>query len=364
MGTYWGHVIPGAFFLVYGFWWTFTTNLNYFYDRGTSPRQAQSSRNAQKREHDLNKRSWLPLPWWPRIVIEPAIKVLLPLLGMLLELLIDLVPVNGNGMAPNGTVTAGPLRLGISPVDLSVTDSDLYPVERVQHGTMYAFFLVSGIIDLVSLVVRLPKKTGHIFLSLAFGIEGLLFMFHVGGRQMLDIRIHTVLVYAIFLCSLAAAARMYSATNLFINSLVCFGLILQGTWFIQAAEILYGSHASRWHWSNHHDSMLVALIGAWHVLGIALFLLIAWLLARFVHSWRSRRGGGKGGMVSAFLPQRLKESSFIHGLQGRVNMSNGDAEAEVGLLRGEERKETSVVMATTASTEETLELQDVTEMQQ
>ena len=291
-------------------------------------------------------------------------KVLLPLLGMLVELVFDLVPVNGNGTSPNGTATEGPLKLAINPVGLSIADPDAFPVERVQHGTMYAFFLVSGVIDLFSLVVRLPKKTSQIFLSLAFGIEGLLFMFHVGGREMLDVRIHTILVYAIGLCCVATAARLYSATNLLINSLVCFGLILQGTWFIQAAEVLYGNSASRWHWSNHHDSMVIALIGAWHVLGIALFLLIVWLIARLINTWRSRRRGGKSGIATTILPRRLKESSFIHGLQGRVNMSSGDAEAEVGLLGGEEGKEPSVAMATTAGTEETIELQDVTEMQQ
>ena len=364
MGSYWGHVIPGAFFMIYGFWWTIKTNLNYFYGRGASSRQVQQSRSAQKREHDLNKRSWLPIPWWPRVALEPFFKVLFPLIGVLVELVFDLVPVSGADAASelNETGTVGPVKLAIHPVDLSV-DSHLYPVAQLQHATMYIFFMVSGIIDLVGLVARLPKKTGHIFLSLAFGIEGLLFMFHVGGREMLDVRIHTILVYVIGLCCLAAAARMYSVSNLFINSLMCFGLLLQGTWFIQAAEVLYGNNADRWHWSNHHDSMLIALIGAWHVLGVALFLLIVWYLAHLASTWRTRWGGGKGRTASAFLPQRLKLDTF-HGLQERSNMRNGDdQEVEVGLLRGEERKEPSVVMAVASGTEETFELQDGEEMQ-
>lgn len=355
MGSFVGHVIPGVFFVIYGLWWTVKTNLNYFYRRGASTRQVQHSRNAQKREHELNKRSWLPLPGCPRLALEPFFKVLLPLAGMLGELLVDNVPVNpadaSTELNETGTVA---MRIGFSPVDLSISDPDTYPVERVQHGTMYMFFVVSGIIDLLSLVVRLPKKTGHIFLSLAFGVEGLLFLFHVGGREMLDVRIHTILVCAIGVCCIAAAARMYSASNLFINSLMCYGLILQGTWFMQAAEVLYGRNAEIWHWSNHHDSMVVSLIAAWHVLGIALFLLIVWFIAHLVTSWRARREGGKG-RTSAFLSQRLKLNTF-NSLHRRSDMLNGDDnEVELGLLEGEERKESPAINTSATGIEETLE---------
>ena len=360
MGSYEGHVLPGVFFIIYGLWWTVGTNLNYFYGRGVSSRQVQQSRNAQKREHELNKRSWLPFPWWPRVAIEPFFKVFLPLIGMFCELLFSGVPVNEADASlqlnETGTVAT---KIGFSPVDLYEPDSDAYPVERLQHATMYSFFVVSGFIDFVSMVVRLPKKTGHIFLSLAFGIEGLIFLFHVGGREMLDVRIHTILVCAIAVCCIAAAARIYSVTNLFINSLLCFGLILQGTWFIQAAEVLYGHYADKWHSSNHHDSMLIALIAAWHVLGIALFLLIVWFVARLISSWRTRRGGGKGRAVSTLLPHRLNMMNTLHGLQGRSTLRNGDDhEVEVGLL-GEEKKE-----ALGVGNEETLEPPDVEEAQQ
>ena len=352
MGSYEGHVLPGVFFVIYGLWWTVGTNLNYFYGRGVSSRHVQQSRNAQKREHELNRRSWLPFPWWPRLALEPFLKLLLPLVGMFCELLIGRVPVNEAGASSQRNET----KFGFSPVNLYETDSDAYPVERLQHGTMYAFFVVSGVIDFASMVVRLPKKTPHIFLSLAFGIEGLLFLFHVGGREMLDVRIHTILVCAIGVCCIAAAARMYSGTNLLINSLLCFGLILQGTWFIQAAEVLYGHNADKWHWTNHHDSMLVALIAAWHVLGIALFLLIVWFLAHLVSSWRIRMGGGKGRATS--LPQRLNMMNTFPGLQGRSDMRNGDDEVEVGLLGGEEKEALAV------GDEETLEPPDVEETQQ
>ena len=163
MGSYEGHVLAGAFLIIFGLWWTVGTNLNYFYGRGVSTRQVQQSRNAQKREHELNKRSWLPFPCWPRFTIEPFLKVLLPLVVVFVELLVDRVPVNeadaSSDLNETGTVAT---KLGFSPVDLSVTDSDAYPVERLQHANVHLFFVVSGIIDFVSMVVHLPRKTGQI----------------------------------------------------------------------------------------------------------------------------------------------------------------------------------------------------------
>ena len=252
MGTYAGHVIPGSFFIIYGLWWLFVSYSQYFYFRGT-----RAGRNVTKRDNELRRRSWVTLPCLPRFHIEPACKIILPLLGIIIELLVD--------KDGEGNIIFSPATLG--------------DVERLQHGTMYLAFIISGLVDLLSIVVRIPRVTGMLFLSAAFWLEGLLFYFHVGGREMLDVRIHLILVLGIFGCGVATLARMYSPTNLLINGSFTFAMLFQGTWFIQAAEVLYGNNAAAWNWSDHHHAMVVALFGAWHVLGLGMFMLLLWVVS-------------------------------------------------------------------------------------
>ena len=56
-------------------------------------------------------------------------------------------------------------------------DGDLADLGKLQHITMYSAFLLSGIIDVLSLVIKFPHHTSQIFAALAFWIEGILFLF-------------------------------------------------------------------------------------------------------------------------------------------------------------------------------------------
>ena len=73
-----------------------------------------------------------------------------------------------------------------------------YLCKPVQHTTMYGFFFVSGLVDMmVYLDAPLPDGAQYGSMALALTAEGLLFASHVHGREILDIHIHMLLVKVI-----------------------------------------------------------------------------------------------------------------------------------------------------------------------
>ena len=316
MGSFEGHVIPGIFFVIYGLWWLLNTYVLHFWNRNGSSSSGKVNRAGLRREYEINRRSWLSLPCCPRVHLEPVVKVLLSIIGIIVELLFNVVPDPDH---------EGQTKI-IVKVYLTIHGDDP-PVAKLQHATMYAFFMISGIVDLLSLLVRIPKKTGQLFLSIAFLMEGLLFYFHVDERKMLDVRVHYILTLAIFGCAIASLARMYSGTNLFINLSLSFAIIYQGVWFIQAATIMYGRNKASWDWTNHHHSMLVALIGAWHVMMVSVFMLASWSIVHLVLRCRRGRKTSKKGSTVQFLPRKLR-------VRMNLNSDDEDVEEKVGLIEG------------------------------
>ena len=319
MGSYEGHAIPGAFFIIYGLVWLLNTYVLYFGNRSVKSSSGKANGIAVKREYELNKRSWLPLPCLPRFHIEPVVKVLCCIVGLLVELLI--------GKAPDPD-HEGQTKFVFMVVTVQ---GDHMSMAKLQHATMYAFFMISGLIDLLSLLVRIPKKTGQLFFAIAFFVEGSLFYFHGDQRLLLDVRVHFILIIAIFGGGIAALFRMYSACNLMINSSLSFFLLYQGMWFVQAANIMYGKNAALWKWEDPHHAMLVAVIGTWHVMLVSTFMLITWLIVHFVLKCRRSRKANKKS-TTPLIPQKLR-------VRMNLNSDEEDVESKVGLMEGERKEE-------------------------
>jgi hypothetical protein len=69
-----------------------------------------------------------------------------------------------------------------------------------QHATMFFFFGLSGLADiLVKLrTPLLPRGSEYLFGILALVVEALLFMFHLHGRSAMDVLVHTLLIYVLY----------------------------------------------------------------------------------------------------------------------------------------------------------------------
>ena len=253
MGSFPGHAVPGSFFLLYGIWWIFISYWHYFYTR---PSGSRVSKAKVKKENELNRRSTLPTPCCPKIPLESLGKIALSFCGILVETLFNW----------HGAVTFDPINLH-SHEDFS----------RMQHTTMYSFFLLSGVVDMCIYCVRIPKNSTKLFLALAFFIEGMLFYFHTELRDELNQRSHFILTVSIFGCTVCAAARMYTSDSLLLNAGLGFFITLQGSWFYQVAVVLYGKHSDNWA-KDEMSPMYMGFAVSWHVMFIAVSMMVVWIV--------------------------------------------------------------------------------------
>lgn len=332
MGSLAGHVIPGVFFFIHGAWWCIISYWYHFRARtkqGGGDTKATRTKKRErhhavssffefKRDNDLSRKSWLQIPT-TRIPLEPMIKILLPALGVIVEFFFDYQPD-----------ASGKKHVVFTMYTIRDDTGNLYGVSKLHHITMYSSFVLSGLIDLLVLCVAFPRQTSMHFFSLAFLVEGFLFYLHTTGRDMLNVEIHSILIYIIMFCVLFSILRNLTPTNLMINLGLANSILLQGTWFMQAGYFLYGGFLDKEKLSVHTDNadggdddnghdegghmyvMYVAASFSWHLILVALSNLLLW--AGMSACFRSRvcqhrkgprrsggfldlRGGGGGAMA-------------------------------------------------------------------
>lgn len=188
-----GHVIPGSFFLVLAIWWTIQIFRRYY-------------SSLQKSGCKYKSSVTFPCPCLPGRLkdweIEGFIKILFCFIGIIGE-----------------TITG-------------FADGHFAYMGNGQHITMFAFFAFSGITDiLVHKNLPLPKGIEYAVCLLAFTTEGIVFKFHIEGRDGLDVLLHTLLVYTIALTVAIGVAEMCYRDNPLIALARVYFILVQGTWF-------------------------------------------------------------------------------------------------------------------------------------
>lgn len=341
MGSLAGHVIPGCFFLVHGFVWALLSMWMQLNSRVTNPskkNKRESSTNPTtasffeyKRDHGLGRKSWIPLPCCTRVPVEPIIKIVLALIGIIVEAFFDIKKTN----------VKGDLHLVAEVYHVYTSDGKLNDLAKLHHITMYGAFLLSGIIDIVTIFIKLPRQTSMITFSVAFWVEWMLFYSHSDANDALNKNIHFLLTLVIFSCVVFAALRLLHASHLLINLGLAFSIFLQGTWFIQVGATLYpatGTNVLIESWKSHgeeHDTshrvtMFVYSLFTWHVILIIISLLVLWVvLSCFMRSTINRRLGKfrSGGMKSSQM-QNWIESEENEKL---ITIDDGGTKEDVGV---------------------------------
>ena len=134
----------------------------------------------------------------------------------------------------------------------------------------------------------------------------------------LSTQLHTIVTLVIFACSLFALLRVWYPTAYLINAGLGLFMTLQGTWFVQIADIgrylsidsgaehmesqmvtmaimqaknatVLTTMSSRG--SNMHDDiMFTSTLFTWHMVGVALLTVVMWLVVGRVYGcWRRCR---------------------------------------------------------------------------
>ncbi|XP_054933895.1 transmembrane protein 45B-like [Dermacentor andersoni] len=244
MGTFIGHAMPGTFLFIMGSWWAFFAWRNYVRSR------------EQKRPYVC--RCSYPIPCLSqRFSFEGIAKI----------------------------VTCS---VGISDeVDAGIEYGYFVNMACAQHISMYLFYLLSGVVDVMTSVrFPFPPYTDYVVLLLAVTVEGLLFHFHLHGRDQLDVLVHTLLVYTIAAeaaCILVEMCRPRSVLASLGRACFC---LLQATWLWQIGFILYSPLPEHppWDVHSHSDMMLAASVFTWHIVAVLAYLgalgAVAWAVNR------------------------------------------------------------------------------------
>ncbi len=184
------------------------------------------------------------------------------------------------------------------------------PVSHYQHVTMYFFFVLFGSLSLLKPVLtkNVPEIEDVCYLTLAmsFFVEGILFKFHLFGRDNLDVVLHTLLIYVIFLSVLITLVEIKYKNSVLVTLSRAYLTLLQGTWFWQLAFILYNPiHGiTQWDSEKHENMMLVVCIFTWHMAAVLLGMMGI-------------------GMVIAFINRRSQSYPYITGLSMQATSGNG-----------------------------------------
>ncbi|XP_049634269.1 transmembrane protein 45B [Suncus etruscus] len=225
MANFEGHALPGSLFLIVGLWWSVKYPLKHVHHKGKRSLGAHAYQRLE--------------------TIEAAIRTVLPLIGILAE---QFVP-------------SGP--------HLHLYHGDHWvKLMNWQHSTMYLFFGVSGLIDLLScLYTHIPRGLDKLVMAIATFVEGFLFYYHVQNRPPLDQHIHSMLLTALFAGSTTLFVEVFLQDNVVLELFRTSLLLLQGTWFWQIGFVLYPpSGGPGWDLQSHENVMFITMCFCWHYL--------------------------------------------------------------------------------------------------
>ncbi|XP_037273356.2 transmembrane protein 45B [Rhipicephalus microplus] len=232
MGTFIGHALTGSFLFFFGTWWTFAAWRNYVRSRET------------KRRYQCRCSYAVPgLP--PKFSTEGIVKITSCCICIAME----------------SSVTS--------------RRNSLAYTESVLQQTMYAFFLLNGVVDvLYNAGLPLPPNTDYVVLLIATASEGLLFHFYLQGKPLLDVMIHTLLVYTIAALVACLIAEMCRPRSILASLGRAYFCLLQATWLWQIAFILYNPLPGYkpWDVQSHIDSMMATSVFAWHMIAVLVYV--------------------------------------------------------------------------------------------
>lgn len=247
MGSLRGHLVPGSFLMVGAVWWFIGEIL-----RNSHRNYSRRIRGEYSTRANFSGSTMSVQPVWytcggtrlAKLPVEPIVKVVLAVLGVLGELLIS------------------------KPLALFDENGEFIPshLDNYAHSVMYGFFGLSGVVDLVIwyALLPLPPKFDYLVVSLAFWFEGFLFIFHLHGRDELNVRLHTILYILVFVTAVVFLLAVISDQFInFMGFLKAYLLSLQGSWFFQVGFVLFGPDP----WKNSPSNVeFLGIVFAFHAM--------------------------------------------------------------------------------------------------
>lgn len=224
-GSWIGHVFPGTVFVIWGLHWMLSIYRTYL-----------------NRPDSYRAKTWHKLILldkdWP---IEALAKFFFPPIAMLAELYLAHQGGWRYLICPDSTQRAGHLFSN--------------HLNNWQHAAMYPAFIVSGAVDLIALKVDMPEGVQQAYLGLAFFVESLLMGLHK-KHEPLDEVVHVLLFYAMLMTCVFVILEIPYPDNVLVSSGRCASILLQGTWFIVVANMMFTGKTM---WNTSEGDMAPAM---------------------------------------------------------------------------------------------------------
>lgn len=255
MGTLEGHLLPGVGFFMFAVYYSLLTSLALL-------------RKQTVLKHPLLPRKLLGHRLCCQVSYEAVTKVIVPSFGIFGEYFYPL-GVNRLKMID----WKDPRRLFIFK-------------DNWQHVTMFGFFILSGVVDIVSQAqrARWSVKLERAAEALAFYVLILLMITHIENKNALEIRVHLLLLLPSFLLALVLTVEIWvpdSASLWILKSWM--GLVLS-TWMMQICEMYIPFTGQPWRTDNPMDLAFLTIFFCWHLaLGLALLTAIYGLCSLWHH---------------------------------------------------------------------------------
>ena len=317
MATWDGHLLGSFFLICQGLWWII---LSIWYHL-----QSQSERKTNKKRSRVRcsevapttalktgcLKSWIPQPFFAGIPIEPIAKIVACGIGVFCETFLKSL-IEEKGL---------PRRLQFGAFEIFNSSGDFIQVSKFQHVMMYSGLVLSGVVDLLILFVHLPQATSPLFFTLAFVCQGILFWFHM-GHSILNANYHKLHLVIIISCAIFSYLRTHHTKSFLVNTALGCSILLQGTWFFQAAVLVYKDGKIYWELHKteypsekleHMVPMYLSAVFTWHLMVVAMTVLIAWVIMYIVVNKRCiiKWGNTKWEAVESECTENLIEDELM-----------------------------------------------------
>ncbi|KAJ0032120.1 hypothetical protein NQD34_002201 [Periophthalmus magnuspinnatus] len=232
MGSFAGHVLPGGMLLFLGLWWGIKFSMFQLTQKNKNRKWQLISRSNQRRLE----------------IFEGFILIVFASVGVVsMQIAGAKVPLYDN------------------------TENHWSDMMNLQHCTIFMFFELAGAMTLlVHTTEAVPLALDRLVLGLAFLNKGLLISYHIHGQMMVDVTVHQLLVYIIYVDALILFLEVFHRGNITLELMRSTVSIVQGSWYWQIGFVLC-PQGPQWDLSNHSNMMFVVMFFSWHLMFALLF---------------------------------------------------------------------------------------------
>ncbi|XP_069829554.1 transmembrane epididymal protein 1A-like [Dendropsophus ebraccatus] len=281
MGTFIGHISPGLAFLSFGLLYAF--RYSWMVLNGCRVQYGPLIKTKQK--------------FWKTLSVEAVMKLVYGFMAVLAEFFFP---------------------PGVQKLRFFRWDDPDYRFQNPnewQHATMYGYFCLSGVLDIVSqscLKKRCPLLE-HVGVTAGFFITTFLLKFHTHGKEAVEVQVHYLLLLTTASTCLIMIVEIWQPNHRELWFAKAWLVTVQGTWLLHAAFILYRpptGHA--WNSEDPANHMFLTTFYCWHLaLDAALMGVLFWITL-IVH----RRWGNKLGREGYQLAGDKAEMAKLTGEEG------------------------------------------------